>query len=102
MQTQARMKKEVRVSPQSWRTVFDPSSANLGSHEEGSVCQPIKAGARSLILRVQRYTISMIPPNKLSENSFPKHKHHISAKITSGDVPMSIIAESFPPVAFRE
>ena len=53
-----------------WRTVFDPSSANLGSHEEGSACQPLKAGARSLILRVQRYTISVIAPNKLSEYNF--------------------------------
>ena len=42
-------------------------SANLGSHEEGSACQPIKAGARFTILRVQRYTISMIPPKKLSK-----------------------------------
>ena len=77
-------------------------SAKPDSHEEGSACQPIKAGARFTILRVQRYTISVIPPNKLSENSFPKHKHHISAKITSGEVPISMIAESFPPVAFRE
>ena len=39
-------------------------SANLGSHEEGSACQPIKAGARFTILRVQRYTISVIAPKK--------------------------------------
>jgi len=58
------MMKEVRVSPQSWRTIFDPSSANLGSHEKGSACQPINSGARSLFLRVQRYTISVIPPKK--------------------------------------
>ena len=45
-------------------------SANLGSHEEGSACQPIKAGARFTILRVQRYTISVIAPNKLSEYNF--------------------------------
>ena len=33
------------------------------SREEESACQPLKAGARSSILRVQRYTISGKQPN---------------------------------------
>ena len=38
-------------APKGWRTVFDFASAS--SYEAKSACQPPKAGARSLILRVQ-------------------------------------------------
>jgi len=38
--------------------------ANLGSHEEESACQPPKAGARSLILQVQRYKLFLIIQKK--------------------------------------
>ena len=46
-----RTKQKVNVSPKGWRTFFDFASAS--SYEAKSACQPLKAGARSSILRVQ-------------------------------------------------
>ena len=51
----------------------------ITSREEESACQPLKAGARSSILRVQRYTNSVIMPKKRERKTSPIQEEVIEA-----------------------